>query len=249
MPRAHHKVHRLYVPGPLAADALVPLDEDQANYLLNVLRMEQGEAVILFNGSDGAWMGAVRREGKRKVAVELSVQTAHQTRRNDLWFGFAPIKVGRLDWMIERATEMGAGAIQPVITERTQSARLKPDKLRAWTIEAAQQCEVLTVPDVAPEIGLSQLVAGWRTAHGLRRLIYADEQSTSATPVDAIRDLDGLPVGVLIGPEGGFSDAERDILRSQDYVLPISLGPRILRADTAAVAVLTLVQSIIGDWR
>jgi 16S rRNA (uracil1498-N3)-methyltransferase len=143
---------------------------------------------------------------------------------------------------------MGAGTIQPVQTKFTQ-ARTRPDKLDAWVLEAAEQCEVLTLPSVAPEITLTALVNDWRNAHGLRRLLFADEAAASASPVDQIGWLKGLPVGVLVGPEGGFSDEERELLLTQDFVVPISLGPRILRADTAAVAALTLVQAIIGDWR
>jgi 16S rRNA (uracil1498-N3)-methyltransferase len=144
---------------------------------------------------------------------------------------------------------MGAGAIQPVITEFTQTKRLRADKLEAYALEAAQQCEVLTIPRIAEEIDLKPLLANWRTTQGLRRLLFADESAPSGSPADTIGWLHGLPVGILVGPEGGFSDAERELLLMQDFVIPISLGPRILRADTAAVAALSLVQAIIGDWR
>jgi 16S rRNA (uracil1498-N3)-methyltransferase len=168
---------------------------------------------------------------------------------SDLWFGFAPLKVGRLDYLVQKATEMGAGIIQPVITEFTQVRHLKRDKLEAYALEAAQQCEVLSLPRIAPEVGLPALIAGWRNEHGLRRLVFADEAAPTSTPTHQIAQLEGLPVGLLVGPEGGFSEAERRLLLAQDFVVPISLGPRILRADTAAVAGLTLLQSIIGDWR
>jgi 16S rRNA (uracil1498-N3)-methyltransferase len=144
---------------------------------------------------------------------------------------------------------MGAGTIQPVLTDFTQVRKLKSDKLEAYVLEAAEQCEVLTLPQLAPEIELTPLIEHWRTNQGLRRLILADESAPAATPVDQLSWLEGLPVGLLIGPEGGFSDPERAYLLSQDFVVPISLGPRILRADTAAVAALALVQAIIGDWR
>ena len=144
---------------------------------------------------------------------------------------------------------MGAGVIQPVITQYTQVNRLKADKLQANVVEAAEQCEVLSVPTLAPEIGLTGLIAGWRHAHGLRRLIFCDESAPSHSPAQTLADLEGLPVGILVGPEGGFSDAERNLLLAQDFVVAISLGPRILRADTAAVAALAVVQATIGDWR
>ena len=144
---------------------------------------------------------------------------------------------------------MGAGTIQPVITENTQTKRLRADKLDAFARDAAQQCEVLTIPRVGEEIDLEPLIANWRTTQGLRRLLFADESAPAGSPVDTIGWLRGLPVGILVGPEGGFSAPERQMLLAQDFVIPISLGPRILRADTAAVAALSLVQAIIGDWR
>ncbi len=224
------------------------LDEAQVNYVGTVLRLNAGDSLVIFNGRDGAWLSKVEKTGKKHIALNPDVQLAHQTAPADLWFGFAPLKVGRLDWMVERATEMGASFIQPVVTDYTQ-ARTKPDKLRAWTIEAAQQCEVLTLPALLPETGLAALLQDWRNTQGLRRLILADESAPASTPVETIGWLAGLPVGILIGPEGGFSAAERTLLLAQDFVVPISLGPRILRADTAAVAALAVVQSIIGDWR
>jgi 16S rRNA (uracil1498-N3)-methyltransferase len=248
MPRTYKSFPRLHVEPALAAGSSVELGKDQANHLVNVLRLKEGDAAVLFNGRDGAWLGKIARAGKKDVTLDVVVQTAHQTPPPDLWFGFAPLKVGRLDYLVQKATEMGAGTIQPVITHFTQ-ARTKPDKLAAYALEAAEQCEVLTLPTVPPEIGLPQLLDGWRLSQGLRRLLFADEAAGSSSPVEQIGWLEGLPVGILIGPEGGFSDAERDLLLAQDFVIPISLGPRILRADTAAVAALTLVQAIIGDWR
>ncbi len=249
MPRTHSHLPRVFVTAGLAARALVTLDPEAANHLVSVLRLKEGDAAILFNGRDGAWLAHLTHASKRGVELELEVQTAHQTPPSDLWFGFAPLKTGRLDYLVQKATEMGAGTIQPVITDFTQVRRLKTDKLEAYAREAAEQCEVLTLPTIAPEIDLRALLAGWRTAHGLRRLIFADEAAPSASPVETISWLAGLPIGALIGPEGGFSDAERALLLAQDFVVPISLGPRILRADTAAVAALAVVQAIIGDWR
>src|SRR3569623_601414 len=247
MPRDYKSFPRVYVSAALAVDTPVTLDADQSNHLVNVLRLKEGDAAILFNGRDGAWLGKISKAGKNGATLELSVQTSHQTPPSDLWCGFAPLKVGRLDYVVQKATEMGAGIIQPVITEYTQTTRLRADKLEAYALEATQQCEVLTIPHVAEEIDLKILIAGWRQAQGLRRLLFADESAPTGSPVDSIGRLRGLPVGVLVGPEGGFSAPERQLLLAQDFVIPISLGPRILRADTAAVAALSLVQAIIGD--
>ncbi|MFY8031435.1 MAG: 16S rRNA (uracil(1498)-N(3))-methyltransferase [Devosia sp.] len=249
MPRTHKSFPRLHVAADLRAEAQLTLDADQTNYLVSVLRMKAGDSVILFNGRDGAWLARVTDPHRKGVRLELVVQTAHQTEASDLWFGFAPLKTGRLDYLVQKATEMGAGAIQPVITRYTQVSKLKADKLAANIIEAAEQCEVLSVPQLQPEISLAELLAGWRDQHGLRRLIFCDEAAVSASPVDLLGWLEGLPVGLLIGPEGGFSDEERQLLLAQPFVIAISLGPRILRADTAAVAALALVQATIGDWR
>ena len=248
MPRTHRTLPRLYVEPALSAGLSLELGREQANYLVNVLRRQEGDAVVLFNGRDGAWVARLVQAGRKSVTLALDVQAAGQTPPSDLWFGFAPLKVGRLDYLVQKATEMGAGTIQPVLTRFTQ-ARTRRDKLESYALEAAEQCEVLTLPVIGEEIGLAALLAGWRDAHGLRRLIFGDEASASTSPVEQIAGLAGLPVGLLIGPEGGFSDEERALLLSQDFVVPISLGPRILRADTAAVAALTLVQATIGDWR
>jgi 16S rRNA (uracil1498-N3)-methyltransferase len=249
MPREYKSFPRVYVNAPLTAGAATELDREHANHLLNVLRLKEGDSVVAFNGRDGAWLSRIASAGKKGAMLETVVQTAHQTPESDLWFGFAPLKVGRLDYLIQKATEMGAGIIQPVLTQFTQVRKLKADKLEAYVLEAAEQCEVLSLPRVGEEIELKPLLASWRQAQGLRRLLFADEAAASGSPHRVIRSLDGLPVGLLIGPEGGFSDAERELLLAQDFVVPISLGPRILRADTAAVAALAVVQSIIGDWR
>lgn len=249
MPRVYKSFPRVYVEADLAPAGHVSLDRDKANHLVNVLRMGDGDSVILFNGRQGAWLARIAHAGKKGAELDVVVQTAHQTPASDLWFGFAPLKTGRLDYVVQKATEMGAGVIQPVHTEYTQVAKLKDNKLSAYVLEAAQQCEVLTLPEVRPQVELKALLAGWRESQGLRRLLFADEAAPAATPIHQVDDLDGLPIGLLVGPEGGFSDAERGLLLAEDFVIPISLGPRILRADTAAVAALTVVQSTIGDWR
>lgn len=249
MPRAHKSLPRLFVADDLAAGARLALGREQTNYLVSVMRLKAGDAVVVFNGRDGAWLTRLADPNRKGVLLEVTEQTAPQTPPSDLWFGFAPLKTGRLDYVVQKATEMGAGVIQPVITRFTQVHRLKPEKLVANVVEAAEQCEVLTVPTVAAEVDLADLLAHWTGHHGLRRLIVCDESAPSSSPVEEIGMLEGLPVGLLIGPEGGFSDDERAILLTQPFVVPISLGPRILRADTAAVAALALVQAIIGDWR
>jgi 16S rRNA (uracil1498-N3)-methyltransferase len=249
MPRSHKSFSRLYVEADLRAGEPLTLSREQSNYAVSVLRMNVGDALILFNGRDGAWLARLTDPDRKGAVLEPVVQTAHQTEKSELWLGFAPLKSARLDYMIQKATEMGAGIIQPVITKFTQVTRIRTDRMLANAVEAAEQCEVLSVPEVAAEIALEPLVADWRRQHGLRRLIVADEAVPSASPIETLRDLEGLPIGLLIGPEGGFSDAERNLLHAQPFVTAISLGPRILRADTAAVAALAVVQAIIGDWR
>lgn len=249
MPRSHKTLPRLYVEAPLATDASLELGREHTNYLLTVLRMKKDDGLVVFNGRDGAWLARIADDHRKGATLEVVVQIQHQTKKSDLWLGFAPLKTGRLDYLVQKATEMGAGVIQPVITRFTQVSRLKRDKLLANVIEAAEQCEVLTVPEVREEISLTDLLASWQQKQGLRRLVFCDESAPSDSPIGRLRDLEGLPVGILIGPEGGFSDEERHLLLAQGYVIPISLGPRILRADTAAVAALAVLQSIIGDWR
>jgi 16S rRNA (uracil1498-N3)-methyltransferase len=249
MPRTHKSLPRLYLEEDLAPGTPLALGREQTNYLLSVLRLRPGDAVILFNGRDGAWRAEIVEAGRKAAVLAPLEQIAPQTPPSDLWFGFAPLKTGRLDYIVQKATELGAGTIQPVITRFTQVSRLKPEKLQANIIEAAEQCEVLSVPRLAPEIALAPLLAEWQAIQGLRRLIVCDESAPSASPVEQLRMMAGLPVGVLIGPEGGFSEDERALLLGQTFVIPISLGPRILRADTAGVAALALVQAIIGDWR
>ncbi len=249
MPRSYKTLPRLHVEAALATGAALTLGHEQTNYLLNVMRMKAGDALVLFNGRDGAWMARVSDPHRKGAVLEVVVQTAHQTKTPDLWFGFAPLKTGRLDYLVQKATEMGAGVIQPVITRFTQVQKLRVDKLVANIVEAAEQCEVLSVPALAAEISLADLLSSWQQRQGLRRLVFCDESAAANSPIGQLRDIDGLPVGVLVGPEGGFSDDERALLLSQSFVIPISLGPRILRADTAAVAALAVVQSIIGDWR
>jgi len=249
MPRTHASLPRLFVTPDLAAGAELTLDKDQSLYLAAVLRRTVGDAVVLFNGRDGAWLCRLTGDSKKSVTLGIVERIAAQTPPSDLWYGFAPLKNERLDYVVQKAVEMGAGIIQPVITQYTQVHRLKRERLAANAVEAAEQCEVLSVPEIAPETGLMPLLDGWTGVHGDRRLIFADEGEASSSPVPALEGLRGRRVGLLVGPEGGFSGEERDRLRALPFVVPVSLGPRILRADTAAVAALALIQAIIGDWR
>ncbi|UXN70478.1 16S rRNA (uracil(1498)-N(3))-methyltransferase [Devosia neptuniae] len=249
MPRTHASLPRLHIEPDLAANAQLTLGKDQSLYLAAVLRKSVGDEVVLFNGRDGAWLARLASDSKKSVTLDLVEQIAPQTPVSDLWYGFAPLKTERLDYVVQKAVEMGAGVIQPVLTKFTQVSRLKHEKLVANAIEAAEQCEVLSVPRVAAEITLDRLIDGWATEQGERKLILADESAASASPLETLTALRGQPIGVLIGPEGGFSDDERMKLRAQNFVIPVSLGPRILRADTAAVAALAVIQATIGDWR
>lgn len=254
MPRSHKTLPRIYVTQNLSSAQAefvdeVLLDRDQMHHLVHVLRRGEGDECVLFNGRDGAFLARIAEIRKKQTRLELTQKIAEQPPASDLWYGFAPIKSGRLDYMVQKATEMGAGVLQPVRTQFTQAGKLRTDKMVSHTIEAAQQCEVLALPRVEAEISLENLVARWPENHGNRQLIFADEERASASPVETVRALKEQPVGVLIGPEGGFSPQERELLAGQAFVHPVSLGPRILRADTAAVAALALVQAIIGDWR
>ncbi|MFD2648645.1 16S rRNA (uracil(1498)-N(3))-methyltransferase [Devosia albogilva] len=249
MPRTHASLPRLFVDPDLAAGAEIILNKEQSLYLAAVLRKSVGDEVVVFNGRDGAWLARLTADSKKSVALEPVEQIAPQTPRLDLWYGFAPLKTERLDYVVQKATEMGVGTMQPVLTRFTQVGRVKHDKLVANAIEAAEQCEVLNVPVVAPEITLDHLLDRWPEDHAGRRLVFADEGEPSSSALATLQSLAGERVGLLVGPEGGFSDAERERLRGLDFVVPISLGPRILRADTAAVAALALIQASIGDWR
>jgi len=249
MPRSHATLPRLHVDMPLADGVELTLGKDQVTHLVSVLRRTAGDRVVLFNGRDGAWLCQIAAASRKTAGLIPLERIAAQTPPSDLWYGFAPLKAARLDYMIQKATEMGAGIIQPVITRRTQISRVKLERMRANALEAAEQCEVLSLPEIRDEIGLEALIASWAENEGDRVLVFADESTPSGSPADALRAVSGRRIGLLIGPEGGFDEKERALLMRQGFVLPISLGPRILRADTAAVAALAAIQSIIGDWR
>ncbi len=234
---------RLYVDHPLGQGQAVPLTADQAHYLFSVMRLSAGDAVLLFNGQDGEWRASVEQAGKRGGILVAQDQTRPLHPPPDLWLLFAPIKKARTDFIVEKATELGAARIIPVQTRHTNSERIRQDRLQAHATEAAEQCGATCVPEVTALQHLDRLLGQWPQD---RRILWADETLTSTrhTLATATRG----PWAILIGPEGGFSAEEQKRLRAMPQVTPVSLGPRILRADTAAVAALTLWQATLGDW-
>ena len=247
MPRYDFRTTRLYVDAPLTQGGEVTLDRDQANYLRNVLRLERGDSVLLFNGADGEWQANLAESGKRSVTLIVGTRQRAQTGAGDLHFLFAPVKHVRLDYLVQKAVEMGASRLQPVMTRHTQVARINLDRMRANAIEAAEQCGILRIPEVAEPLTFEQA-----TAETDRLLVFCDEDAEVRDPVAAlvaVRRGFHQPLAVLIGPEGGFAEEERVALLKRPMVVRIALGPRILRADTAAIAALALVQAVLGDWQ
>lgn len=234
---------RLYVDHRLGEGQTVPLDRDQAHYLFGVMRRGEGDAVLLFNGRDGEWRATVREASKRSGLLRTDDQTQTQQMPPDLWLLFAPIKKARTDFIVEKATEMGAARILPVQTAFTNSERIRQDRLQAHAVEAAEQCGGTYVPEVANLQKLDRLLSDWPED---RHLMFCDEALVGAA--QTLGTVGGDKWAILIGPEGGFSDDERTRLNALPFAHPVSLGPRILRADTAAVAALTVWQTTLGDW-
>ncbi len=235
---------RLYVEQPLGPEQAIALGEGASHYLFSVMRMAVGGEVALFNGRDGEWRAGIEVAAKRGGIARCMTQSRPQILPPDLWLLFAPIKKARTDFIVEKAVEMGAALIQPVQTRHTNSERIRQDRLQAHAVEAAEQCEATFVPPVADLVALDRLLDKWPQD---RRILWADESLTGAKTALHAQGR-GDKWAILIGPEGGFSDAEKARLRTMPQVLSISLGPRILRADTAAVAALTLWQATLGDW-
>jgi 16S rRNA (uracil1498-N3)-methyltransferase len=238
---------RLYVDHPLGPGQSVVLSRDQAHYLFGVMRLSVGAAVLLFNGSDGEWRADVIEAGKRRGVLDCVAMTREVQLPPDLWLIFAPIKKARTDFIVEKAAEMGARRIVPVQTAFTNAGRVQRDRLQAHAVEAAEQCGGTFVPQVAEMQRLDRVLADL----GDRQLMFCDEALAGAGDTPALRGTPGAsdPWAILIGPEGGFSDSERARLHGLDQAHAVSLGPRILRADTAAVAALTLWQMALGDWQ
>ncbi|MBA4612100.1 16S rRNA (uracil(1498)-N(3))-methyltransferase [Stappia taiwanensis] len=248
MPRYEFRMQRLFLPADLRAGEPVSADRAQANYLLNVLRLKDGDQVLVFNGRDGEWRAALSVEGRKQLSLVPVDQTRPQTPVPDLHYLFAPIKHARLDYMVQKAVEMGAGTLRPVVTRHTQSSRVNLERMRSNVIEACEQCGVIAVPEVCEPEPLARVLERWAEAGDGRRLVFCDEGEATQNPLPALKNLAPGPLAVLIGPEGGFSEEERATLRARDFVTPVPLGPRVLRADTAAVAALAVIQAVIGDW-
>ena len=251
MPSHDFRAPRLFVDGPLAQDARVPLDRDQSNYLGNVLRLAAGAEVLAFNGRDGEWQAAIEGR-KRPDGLVILQPTRPQDRLADLTYVFAPLKHARLDYMVQKAIEMGAASLQPVLTRFTQASRVNTERMRANVVEAAEQCGILSIAAVMEPVPLDRYLSQ-RPAD--RLLIFCDEAAEVQNPVQSLQrareagqDQGRIGIDVLIGPEGGFAEEERALLLRQPKILRLALGPRIMRADTAAVAALALVQAVLGDW-
>lgn len=244
--RANFRMQRLFVQDRLAAGTNLAATDDQFHYLAHVLRAEPGTEILLFNGLDGEWRARIDYPTRKRISLALLDQTRPQPATPDLVYAFAPLKVGRMDYLVQKAVEMGAGILQPVLTQHTQGKAPPTDKITANVIEAAEQCGVLAVPAVQTALRLPDLLSGWDPD---RRLIYCDEGAESQNPLPVLRGIVERKLALLVGPEGGFSEDERRHLRSLPFVTAIPLGPRILRADTAAVAALAVVQATLGDWQ
>jgi 16S rRNA (uracil1498-N3)-methyltransferase len=246
MPRYDFRTPRLFVDAALEGGGTVELDRGQAHYLTGVLRLRDGQGVLVFNGRDGEW-GATIAATRRAAALRLGERLRAQTLAGDLHYLFAPLKTARLDYVVQKAVEMGVSRLQPVLTRHGQVARVNPERMRANAIEAAEQCGILVVPEIAPPVELMRLLA---ERDPDRVLVFCDEDAEIADPAAALSRVPRhSPLAVLVGPEGGFADDERAELTKLPNLVRLSLGPRILRADTAAVAVLALVQAVLGDWR
>jgi len=243
--RENYTLPRLYVEADLSPGKDIALPKEQAHYLINVLRKHEGDHIRVFNGRDGEWRAEIRSASKRSTALQVTKKLREPQTAPDIWLCFAPVRKHRNTFIIEKATELGVARLMPVVTKRTQFPKLKLGKMRLQIIEAAEQTERLDLPKADVPISLIEMLSGWDKK---RTLIFADETGDAATAQEVLTDLKG-PAAILIGPEGGFDPKERDMLRSKPYITPVSLGPRILRADTAALSLLTLWQAVQGDWR
>lgn len=238
---------RLFTQDGLSESAVVELTANQAHYLRNVMRFQSGETLALFNGRDGEWRGRIDALGKNRGAVRIETRLRGQTIEPDLWLLFAPLKRARLDMVVQKAVELGVSRLQPVITEHTNMARINLDRLTANAIEAAEQCERLTIPDIRAAAALHGVPDDWPEG----RRLWVCAESGASTPISAAFSAvrPGGEDAILVGPEGGFTNNELDVLNKLPFVTSVSLGPRILRAETAAIAALACYQAVLGDWR
>ncbi|HKT52991.1 MAG TPA: 16S rRNA (uracil(1498)-N(3))-methyltransferase [Caulobacteraceae bacterium] len=237
---------RLYVPDALAEEAEIALSAAQAHYLKDVMRRKAGDEVLVFNGRDGEWRAALAEAGRRGVQLRTAARTRPQTLGPDLELVAALVKRSRLETIVEKATELGARRVRLVTTRFTNAERTNVARLIAIAVEAAEQTGRLDVPDITEPAPLDRVLAAWPAQ---RRLVFCDEAGEAAPIRDALADIGGAQYAILIGPEGGFAEEERATLRALPFVLPVGLGPRVLRADTAAIAALALWQAMLGDWR
>ena len=246
MARTDFRTPRLYVSFPLADGSAAALSADQMNYLVNVLRLGPGARMLVFNGREGEFAASLTKVSRKDAEIRIGAQTRPQEAPPDVDFLFAPLKHARLDYMAQKAVEMGARRLRPVVTRRTQVSRINLERLLANAIEACEQCGVIWIPEVAPAEPLGETIKRWPAE---RLLVFCDEEADEMSPLDALAEARAENgVSLLIGPEGGFADDERALILSLPRVVRLSLGPRILRADTAAVAALALIQATVGDW-
>lgn len=244
--RANYTLPRLYLDAVLEAGGQVKLDKPQAHYIGTVLRKTAGDSLRVFNGHGGEWQCEIEVIDKKRALLRISEQLRPAYTPPDIWLCFAPVRKRRNGFIFEKGTELGASRFQPVITARTQFPKMSLEKEKARVIEAAEQTERLDIPDVRAGVTLAELLSGWGKS---RVLLFADEGGAAAPAGEVLSNLSShTPCALLTGPEGGFTSEERETLRGKDYVRPLSLGPRILRADTAALSLLTLWQSACGDW-
>ena len=242
---AYRAMTRIFVESDLAPGMSLRVTAGQAHYLLSVMRMKAGDALTVFNGRDGEFAARIAEASRRVCTLEVAECRRPQRAGSDLWLCFAPVKGARLDYLVEKATEIGVSELRPVITERTVVSRVNLERLHANTIEAAEQSQRLSVPILRAPVKLGGMLDDWGAG---RRLVVCDETGQSPPIAVALKAIAGAPCAVLIGPEGGFADSELDLLRRLPFVCAVGLGPRVLRADTAALAALAVVQAVIGDW-
>ncbi len=243
--RENYTLARLYLDHDLAEDAVIALSKEQAHYLGNVLRLSSGDALRVFNSKDGEWRALVADINRKAARIEITEQLRAPKPCPDIWLCFAPVRKHRNAFILEKATELGVGTLQPLITARTQFPKIRLDKMQAQIIEASEQTERLDLPMLCETRDLSKMLDNWPEG---RALIFADEAGDAEPAMNVLQNLSG-PAALLIGPEGGFTAEEREILRAKSFVTAVTLGPRILRADTAALSMLTLWQACSGDWK